>query len=67
MTQKEFNYTEKAAKLEQIVAKLQDSDIQIDEATKLHAAGVTLVKELEEYLSQAEVVVKKHVAETGRG
>jgi len=59
----EFDYAKKAAELEQIVANLQDPDIQIDEATKLHAAGLKLVKELETYLNQAEIVVKKHVAD----
>jgi exonuclease VII small subunit len=41
---------------------LQNPDIQIDEATKLHAAGLKLVTELEGYLQQAEVEVKKHIA-----
>ena len=58
----EFDYRKKAAELEAIVADLQNPDIQIDEATKLHAAGLKLVAELETYLNQAEVAVKKHVA-----
>ncbi|HSX15726.1 MAG TPA: exodeoxyribonuclease VII small subunit [Candidatus Saccharimonadales bacterium] len=58
----EFDYRAKAAKLEKIVADLQDPDIQIDEATKLHAAGLQLAGEIETYLNQAEITVKKHVA-----
>ena len=58
----EFNYGEKAAELEEIVARLQNPDIQIDEATKLHAAGLELVDELEAYLKQAEIEVRRHVA-----
>jgi len=58
----EFNYGEKAAELEEIVARLQNPDIQIDEATKLHAAGLKLVDELEAYLKQAEIEVRRHVA-----
>jgi exodeoxyribonuclease VII small subunit len=57
-----FDYGAKAAELEQIVADLQNPDIQIDEATKLHAAGLKLIDELESYLKQAEITVKKHVA-----
>jgi exodeoxyribonuclease VII small subunit len=57
-----FDYRAKAIELEKIVADLQNPDIQIDEATKLHAAGLKLVTELEGYLQQAEVEVKKHIA-----
>ena len=59
----EFDYRAKAEELEKIVAELQNPDIQIDEATKLHAAGLKLIEELEAYLNQAEIEVKKHVAE----
>jgi exodeoxyribonuclease VII small subunit len=59
----EFNYRSKATELEQIVGALQNPDIEIDEATKLHAAGLKLIDELEAYLEQAELTVKKHLAE----
>lgn len=62
MAKDTFDYRKKAGELEEIVAKLQDPDIQIDEATRLHAAGLKLVSELEYYLNQAEIVVRKHVA-----
>lgn len=58
-----FDYRKKADELEKIVAELQNPDIQIDEATKLHAAGLKLIEEIETYLNQAEIEVKKHVAE----
>jgi exodeoxyribonuclease VII small subunit len=57
-----FDYTAKAAELERIISELQNPDIQIDEATKLHTTGLKLVGELEAYLNQAEITVKKHVA-----
>ena len=60
---KEFDYQTKALELEQIVSNLQSSDIQIDEATRLHAAGLKLVEELEKYLNQAEITVKKHISD----
>ncbi len=59
-----FDYTAKAAELEKILARLQDPDIQIDDATKLHAAGLKLINELETYLNQAENEVRKHDAES---
>ncbi|HSX30750.1 MAG TPA: exodeoxyribonuclease VII small subunit [Candidatus Saccharimonadales bacterium] len=58
----EFDYRDKATQLEQIVASLQNPDIQIDDATRLHAEGLKLITELEAYLNQAEVAVKRHVA-----
>jgi exodeoxyribonuclease VII small subunit len=66
MTKKteEFDYGSKAAELEETLAKLQRPDIGIDEATRLHGEGIRLVHELEEYLKQAEIVVKKHVADS---
>ena len=60
----DFEYRAKAGELEQIVAALQNPAIEIDEATKLHAAGLKLVAEIEAYLSQAEIEVKKHTAST---
>lgn len=60
----DFDYRAKAAELEQIVANLQNPDIQVDEATRLHAAGVKLAEELEAYLTKAEITVKKHLAST---
>jgi exodeoxyribonuclease VII small subunit len=58
-----FDYQTKAAELERIVGDLQNPDIDIAEATKLHAAGLKLVGELEDYLNKAEIEVRKHVAE----
>lgn len=58
-----FDYRAKADELERIVSELQNPDIQIDEATKLHGAGLKLIAEIEAYLNQAEIEVKKHVAE----
>lgn len=55
-----FDYAAKAAELDKIVADLQNPDIRLDEAAKLHAAGLKLVDELEAYLNQAEIAVRKH-------
>lgn len=58
-----FDYAQKSAELEALLARLQDPTIQIDEATKLHATGVKLVEEIEAYLKQAENEVRKHTVE----
>jgi exodeoxyribonuclease VII small subunit len=58
-----FDYRTKAVQLEDILTALQNPDIQIDEATKLHAAGLKLIEELETYLKQAENEVRKHTGE----
>lgn len=55
-----FDYTKKAAELEEILTKLQDPDIQIDEATKLYDAGVAIANAIEDYLQQAENTVHAH-------
>ena len=57
-----FDYQKKTAELERLLASLQDPDIQIDDATKLHAVGLRLIDELEAYLQQAENEVRKHIA-----
>jgi exodeoxyribonuclease VII small subunit len=57
-----FDYRAKSEALERIVSELQNPDIQIDDATKLHAEGVKLIAELETYLSQAEIEIQKHVS-----
>ena len=58
----DFDYGAKAAELEEVLAQLQNPDIQLDEATRLHAEGLKLITELEKYLQQAEIEVRKHVA-----
>jgi exodeoxyribonuclease VII small subunit len=59
----EFDYQKASSELEKILDDLQDSDIDIAAATKLHAKGLTLIEQLETYLKQAEVEISKHLAE----
>lgn len=54
-----FDYRKKAEELERVVSALQNPDIEIDEATKLHAEGLKLVEEIEDYLNDAEIVIQK--------
>lgn len=55
----EFDFRAKTAELDELLAKLQDSDIQVDEAARLYESGLKLISELEDYLEHAENVVKK--------
>ena len=58
-----FDYQAKALELETLLTDLQNPNIQIDAATKLHTKGIALTKELEIYLQQAELEVRKHISE----
>lgn len=62
MKKTDFDYSQAMTELEGILAALQSNDISIDRAIALHVHGKKLVGELEAYLQQAEVVVKKQVA-----
>ena len=46
-------------KLDAVLAKLQASDVQVDEAVKLYEEGLKLVAELEKHLKQAENKIEK--------
>lgn len=54
-----FDFRKKSAELDEVLAKLQNPDIQVDEAAKYYESGLKLIGELEEYLQHAENVVKK--------
>lgn len=58
-----FDYASHITELEKVVAQLQDSDVSLDEAIKLHEKGKALTAELQAYLDKAELVVRKHMAE----
>lgn len=61
------SYRDLKTELDEVMAKLQDSELDIDEATKLHEKGVGLVAELEKYLKQAEVKIEKVKAKVQKG
>jgi len=52
-------YQDLSAELEDVLAKLQSSDVQVDEAVKLYEAGLKLVAALEKHLAQAENKIEK--------
>lgn len=50
----EKNYRTLSAELDDVLAKLQDPDIQVDEAVQLYERGLALLAGLERHLKQAE-------------
>jgi exodeoxyribonuclease VII small subunit len=62
MTKKTIDYAKTLAELEAVLAKLQDSETSLDEAITLHTKGKELVAALDEYLKDADIIVKKQVA-----
>ena len=60
MTKKDtVNFESSLQKLEQIVAKLEDGDISLEDSVKSFEEGISLVKECQKQLSSAELKVKK--------
>jgi exodeoxyribonuclease VII small subunit len=61
---KEASFEANLAKLEEIVDKLENQDIPLEEALKLFQEGVALNKSCAEKLTQVEKEVKKVVEKT---
>lgn len=54
----EPDYSQLKSELDEVLAKLQGSDVNVDEALILHQKGLELVSKLEDYLSSAENNIK---------
>lgn len=50
----EKNYQTLSAELDNVLAKLQDPDVQVDEAVALYEQGTKLIAQLEKQLQTAE-------------
>ena len=60
MTKKDtVNFESSLKKLEEIVSKLEDGDINLEDSVKSFEEGIGLVKECQKQLSEAELKVKK--------
>lgn len=59
MPSKKINYRQLNDELESILTKLQEPDIDIDEAAAAYQRGREITKQLEDYLKKAENTVKK--------
>lgn len=53
------DYKKLSAELDEILAKLQSPDLDVDEALKAYERGVAITKELETYLKEAENKIQK--------
>ena len=56
-SKEQYNYQELSTKLDEIVAKLQDSNIELDDALEYYKEASILIKKLEKYLDQAETQI----------
>lgn len=56
---KEIDYRKLSGELDEILARLESSDLDIDEALKLYQRGMEVVEQLEAYLKTAENKVSK--------
>jgi exodeoxyribonuclease VII small subunit len=59
MSQPKPTYQELKVELDQVMSKLQQEELDVDEALKLYERGLQLVQELEKYLKTAENSVKQ--------
>lgn len=59
MPKKEASYQEVNDQLEAVLARLQQPDIQVDEAVALYRQGLELAAALEKHLEQAENTIKQ--------
>jgi len=59
MAGKKSPYKDLNQELEEILAKLQSQDLDIDEAIKIYERATVVIKELEDYIKTAGNKVKK--------
>lgn len=59
---KKLDYKKLSAELDDILDKLQSPDLDVDEALASYERGMTIAKELEKYLKDAENKIQKVVS-----
>ena len=52
------DYQSLSLELEEILAKLQQSDVRVDEAVTLYEQGLAIIAKLEKHLDEAENKIK---------
>lgn len=55
----EKNYKELKDELEQVIAKLESDEVDLDESIELYEKGQKLVASLEKYIQKADLKIKK--------
>ena len=56
---KKIDFESSLKKLESIIAKLEDENINLEDSVKSFEAGINLVKECQKQLEEAELKVKE--------
>ena len=59
MSAKSIDYKELSAELDEILDKLQSTDLDVDEAVAAYERGMAIAKQLEGYLKTAENKIRK--------
>lgn len=59
MAAKKTDYKALNRELDELLAKLQDDELDVDEAVTLYERGIAITSELEAYLKHAENTVAK--------
>jgi len=59
MGSKKIDYKKLSAELDEVVARLQSADLDVDQAVQAYERGMTITKDLQAYLQQAENKVTK--------
>lgn len=59
MAKTELSYNDLQKRLDEVVDKLQNEDLGVEEALQLYQQGLELIKALEDYLKTAETTVKE--------
>lgn len=58
MAKKKKSFEEKLARLEEIIAILDDDTTTLEEMLKVYEEGISLTKELRDFLENAELKIK---------
>lgn len=53
------DYQALSLELDEVLAKLQQPDVAIDEAVKMYERGLQLIEELEKHIAEAENKIEK--------
>lgn len=53
------SYRQLRAELDEVVAKIQNESVDIDEATKLYEQGLKLINDLQKHLADSKNQIKK--------
>jgi exodeoxyribonuclease VII small subunit len=59
MATKTKDYQELSLELDEVLAKLQQPNVQVDDAVKLYGQGLALIEQLEKQLATAENTIEK--------